>query len=55
MMYLTSVKMEKAYDLNLYKYLKFLLGHHPSESMSNEELNRLALWNIEVEEQYGIK
>ena len=47
--------MAKAYDLNLYKYLKFLLEHCPCENMSDEELDRLAPWSIEVQEQCGIK
>jgi hypothetical protein len=41
-MYPTIVKIAKAYELNLYEYLKFLLEHRPSESMSDEELDRLA-------------
>lgn len=54
-MHLTIVEMAKAYDLNLYEYLKFLLEHRPSENMSGEELDLLAPWNIDVQEQCGIK
>lgn len=54
-MYLTIVEIAKACDLNLYKYLKFLLEHRPSESVSDEEPDHLAPWNIEVQEQCGIK
>lgn len=54
-MYLTIVEMAKASGLNLYEYLKFLLEHRPNESMSDKELDRLAPWNIEVQEQCGIK
>ena len=39
---LPSLKWQKAYDLNLYEYLKFLLDHRPNENMSDEELEQLA-------------
>lgn len=54
-MYLTIVEMAKAYDLNLYEYLKFLLEHRTNENMSDEELDHLAPWSIDVQEQCGIK
>lgn len=47
--------MAKTYELNLYEYLKFLLEHRSSKNMSDEELNRLTPWSIEVQEQCGIK
>ncbi len=33
------VEMAKAYDLNIYGYLKFLLEHRPSKDMTDEQLN----------------
>ena len=54
-MYLTIVEMAKAYDLNLYEYLKFLLEHRPNENMTDEELDYLAPWSIDVQEQCSIK
>ena len=53
-MYLTIVEMAKAYDLNLYEYLQFLLKHRPNENMSDEELDHLAPWGIDIQEQCGI-
>lgn len=54
-MYLTIVEMAKAYDLNLYEYLKFLLEHRPNDNMTDEELDHLAPWSIDVQEQCSIK
>ena len=54
-MYLTIVEMAKAYDLNLYEYLKFLLEHRPNENMTDEELDYLTPWSIDVQEQCSIK
>ena len=54
-MYLTIVEMAKAYDLNLYEYLKFLLEHRPNENLTDEELDHLAPWSIDVQEQCSIK
>ncbi|WP_230399270.1 IS66 family transposase [Novisyntrophococcus fermenticellae] len=45
---LTMVEMAKAYELNLYEYLKFLLEHRPSKDMSDEELENLSPWNENV-------
>ncbi len=45
---LTIVEMAKAYDLNLYEYIKFLLQHRPSKNMSDDELANLMPWNEEV-------
>lgn len=50
-MYLTIVEMAKVYDLNLYEYLKFLLEHRPSESMTDDELEYLSPWSKIVQEQ----
>lgn len=45
---LTIVEMAKAYDLNLYKYLSYLLERRPNKNMSDEELESFAPWNEEV-------
>lgn len=39
------VEMAKAYVLNLYKYLKYLMEHRPNKDMSEDELIGLAPWN----------
>lgn len=44
-LYLTIIEMAKAYDLNLYEYLKFLLENRPSKVMSDNEIAKLAPWN----------
>lgn len=49
-LYLTIIEMAKAYDLNLYEYLKFLLENRPSKRMSDDELAKLASWNKRVQE-----
>ncbi|MDR1771389.1 MAG: IS66 family transposase [Hungatella sp.] len=49
-LYLTIVEMAKAYDLNLYEYMKFLLENRPSQEMSDDELAKLAPWNETVQE-----
>ena len=54
-MYLMIVEMAKAYELNLYEYLKFLLEHRPNENMSDKELDHLAPWSAEVQELCSIK
>ena len=46
--YLTTVEMAKAYELNLYEYLKYLLEHRPIKDMSDDELVGLAPWSEEV-------
>lgn len=51
---LTIVEMAKAYHLNLYEYLNFLLSKRPSKEMSTEELEKLAPWNEEVQGMYKI-
>lgn len=43
--------MAKAYELNLYEYLKLLLEHRPSTDMSDEELAKLAPWDETVKEE----
>ena len=54
-MYLTIVEMAKAYELNLYEYLKFPQEHRPNENMSDKELDHLAPWSTEVQELCSIK
>lgn len=54
-LYLTIVEMAKAYDLNLYEYLKYLLEHRPNKDMSDDELAKLAPWSKEVQEKCSKK
>ena len=53
--YLTIVEMAKAYHLNLYEYLKYLLEHRPNSDMTDEELDSLAPWNEIVQQQCSNK
>ena len=53
--YLTIVEMAKAYHLNLYEYLKYLLEHRPNSDMTDEELDSLAPWNETVQQQCSNK
>lgn len=50
-LHLTIVEMAKAYGLNLYEYLKYLLEHRPNKDMSDDELASLAPWNEMVQEK----
>ena len=43
------VEMAKANELNIYKYLTYLLEHRPSEDMSDEQLEALTPWSKEVQ------
>ena len=43
------VEMAKAYDLNIYGYLKFLLEHRPSKDMTDEQLAELAPWSEKLQ------
>ena len=54
-LYLTMVEMAKAYNLNLYEYLKYLLEQRPGKSMSDDELAMLAPWNETVQEKCSNK
>lgn len=38
----TMVEMAKANELNIYKYLTYLLAQRPNKSMSDEQLEQLA-------------
>lgn len=42
------VEIAKAHNLNIYKYLLYLLEHRPDDSMSDEQLEHMAPWNQEV-------
>ncbi|MGN6713917.1 IS66 family transposase [Anaerocolumna jejuensis] len=55
LLYLTIVEMAKAYGLNLYEYLKFLLEHRPSNKMSDSELAPLTPWNETVQKLFKNK
>ena len=46
----TMVEMAKAHDLNIYKYLKYLLEQRPSLKWSDEQLEKLAPWSSEVKQ-----
>lgn len=48
-LYLTIVEMAKAYDLNLYEYLKYLLENRPNRDMTDDELAKLAPWSEDVQ------
>ena len=48
-LYLTIVEMAKAYDLNLYEYLKYLLENRPNKDMPDDELAKLAPWSEDVQ------
>ena len=50
-LYLTIVEMAKAYGLNLYEYLKYLLEHRPNRDMGDDELAKLAPWKEEVQKK----
>ena len=47
----SMVEMAKAYDLQVYDYLTFLLEQRPSKSMSDEELSTLAPWGELAQER----
>lgn len=49
-LYLTIIEMAKAYDLNIYEYMNFLLKNRPSKNMTDDELAKLAPWNETVQE-----
>ncbi len=48
-LYLTIVEMAKAYGLNLYEYLKYLLENRPSHEMTDNQLANLAPWSETVQ------
>jgi hypothetical protein len=44
----TMVEMAKAHDLNIYKYLNYLLEHLPRTATTDEAYSRLVPWADEV-------
>ena len=44
----TMGEMVKAHDLNIFKYLTYVLEHRPNEDMGDEQLALLAPWNEDV-------
>ena len=51
----TMIEMAKAYDLNVYKYLNFLLEKRPNARIAQKELEKLAPWNEEVQKMFARK
>ena len=51
----TMIEMAKAYDLNVYKYLNFLLEKRPNARTAQKELEKLAPWNEEVQRMFARK
>ena len=49
------IEMAKVYDLNVYKYLNFLLEKRPKAKTSQKELEKLAPWNKEVQRMFARK
>lgn len=49
----TMVEMAKAYNLNVYSYLKYILENHPVEGDPPELITLLAPWNEEVQKVCG--
>ena len=45
----TMVEMAKAHNLNIYKYLNYLLEQLPRTAMADEELSKLVPWNDTVQ------
>lgn len=45
----TMVEMAKAHNLNIYKYLNYLLERLPRTAMTNEEFAKLVPWNETVQ------
>ena len=45
----TMVEMAKAHDLNIYKYLNYLLEQRPSSKWTDGQFEKLAPWSSEVQ------
>lgn len=45
---IVTLEMAKANELNIYKYLTYLLDHRPSEEMSDDQLEALTPWSEAV-------
>lgn len=54
-LYLIIVEMARAYNLNLYEYLEYMLEHRPNKDMSDNELAELAPWSEAVQEKCSNK
>ncbi len=54
-LYLTLVEMAKAYNINLYEYIKYILEQRPNKDMSDDELSKLAPWDEQVQEKCSNK
>lgn len=52
---LNGENLTKAYDLNVYKYLNFLLEKRPNARTAQKELEKLAPWNEEVQKMFARK
>ena len=50
-----TIEMAKAYDLNVYKYLNFLLEKRSNARTAQKELEKLAPWNEEVQKMFARK
>lgn len=48
----TMVEMAKAYDLNIFKYLTYVLEHRPNKDMGDKQLALLAPWNEDIKKTY---
>lgn len=44
----SMVEMAKAHNLNIYKYLNYLLEHRPNFKMTDEQLSSVLPWKREV-------
>ena len=44
----TMVEMAKSHNLNIYKYLNYLLEQLPDTKMTDEALSRLVPWNEDI-------
>ena len=40
----------KVHELNIYRYLKYIIEHRPNVKMDDVEFERLALWSAEVQQ-----
>ena len=45
----TMVEMAKVHNLNIYKYLSFLLEQRPSSKWTDDQFEKLAPWSSEVQ------
>lgn len=45
----TIVEMARAYDLNIFEYLKFLLKHRPNDQMSDDQFALLEPWSEKLQ------